>query len=80
MLGIEALSDGARASFLAFVGNLFRFFESDRIQWLRRHLNREHWIGVEHQAGYIAKQPGIQDHCVNAVIGTAKSFKCGSLH
>ena len=59
--GIEGLSDEERARFLAFVGSLFRFFESSRIQWLRRQLYREHWRGIEQQAGYLAKQPGIQD-------------------
>src|ERR1700748_205461 len=33
--GLETLSDEERARFLAFVGSLFRFFESARIQWLR---------------------------------------------
>lgn len=70
--GIDALSDEERARFIAFVGSLFRFFESARIQWLRRQLYREHWRGIEQQAGFLAKQTGIQDfwrerrdwHCI----------------
>jgi hypothetical protein len=70
--GVEALSDEERARFFAFAGSLLRFFESARIQWLRKQLYREHWRGIEQQAGYLAKQTGIQEfwherrhwHCV----------------
>ena len=48
--GIESLSEEEQARFLAFVGSLFRFVESARIQWLRRQLYREHWRGIEQRA------------------------------
>ena len=59
--GTDALSSDERVRFVEFVGSLFRFIESARIQWLRKQLYREHWRGIEQQALFLAKQPGIGD-------------------
>jgi hypothetical protein len=59
--GTDALSNEERVRFVVFVDSLFRFIESARIQWVRRQLYPEHWRGIEQQASFLAKQPGIKD-------------------
>jgi len=75
--GTDALSSDERVRFVVFVGSLFRFIESARIQWLRKQLYREHWRGIEQQALFLAKQPGIGASGASEGIGTARNFSAG---
>jgi hypothetical protein len=59
--GTGGLSDDERVRFFAFVSSLLRFFESARIQWLRKQLYREHWRAIDQQAEYLAAQPGVEE-------------------
>jgi hypothetical protein len=59
--GTAGLSDEERVRFFAFISSLLRFFESARIQWLRKQLYREHWRAIEQQAQYLAVQPGVKE-------------------
>jgi hypothetical protein len=58
--GTEALSDEDLVRFFAFISSLLRFFESARIQWLRKQLDQEHWRAIERQAENLAGEPGVQ--------------------
>jgi hypothetical protein len=59
--GTGGLSDEERIRFFAFISSLIRFFESARIQWMRKQLYREHWRAIEQQALYLAAQPGVEE-------------------
>ena len=71
--GTEALTEDERARFYAFTSSQLRFFESARVQWLRKQLDQEHWRAVARQAQELASEPGVQEfwtrrrhwHCVN---------------
>jgi hypothetical protein len=70
--GTENPSCEERVRFFAFISSLLRFFASERIQWLRKQLYREHWRAIERQAEFLAAQPGVREfwserrhwHCV----------------
>ncbi len=71
--GTASLSDDELVRFYAFTSSVLRFFESARIQWLRKQLDREHWQAIVHQAQDLAGEPGVRDfwaarrhwHCVH---------------
>jgi hypothetical protein len=73
LTGTEALSDEELSRFYAFASSLLRFYESARIQWLRKQLDREHWQAITRQAEDLAAEPGIRQfwaarrhwHCVH---------------
>ena len=44
--GLDGLSEEDRVRFIAFASSLFRFFESARVQWLRKQLDEEHWLTI----------------------------------
>jgi hypothetical protein len=56
----DGLTDQERIRFIVLVGNVFRFYESSRIQWRRDQLDSEFWHGVEVNIREFATQPGIQ--------------------
>ncbi len=55
----ESIGDDEMVRFLAFASTLFRFYESSRVQWLKRLLDDEHWHTIERQACDLSTQPGI---------------------
>ena len=71
--GADALSDEELARFYAFTSSVLRFFESARVQWLRKQLDLEHWRAIERQAQTLAAEPGVRAfwsarrhwHCVH---------------
>ena len=56
----ESLNEDEWVRFIACASAQFRFFESSRVQWLRGHLDDEHWQNIEAQANSFAAQPGIK--------------------
>lgn len=56
----DGLTDLDRMRFVAYTGNVFRFYESSRIQWRRGQLEPELWYAVEVNVRAFAAQPGIQ--------------------
>ena len=60
MSDFEGLIELDRMRFLVFVGNVFRFYESSRIQWRRGQLDSELWHAVEVNIREFATQPCIQ--------------------
>lgn len=56
----DGLTDLDRMRFIAYTGNVFRFYESSRIQWRRGQLDAELWYAVEVNIRAFAAQPGIQ--------------------
>jgi hypothetical protein len=70
--GSEALSDDELARFYAFTSSVLRFFESARVQRLRKQLDPEHWQAIIRQATDLAGEPGVRQfwsarrhwHCV----------------
>ena len=55
----DGLTDQDRMRFIVFTGNVFRFYESSRIQWRRGQLDAELWHAVEVNIREFASQPGI---------------------
>ncbi len=72
LCGVDALSEDELARFYAFTSSVLRFFESSRVQWLRKQLDPEHWQAIVRQAQDLAAEPGVREfwsarrhwHCV----------------
>ena len=56
----DGLTDQDRLRFVVFTGDVFRFYESSRLQWRRGQLDAELWHSVEVNIRAFATQPGIQ--------------------
>jgi hypothetical protein len=56
----DALTEGERVRFFAFVCSMLRFFDSARIQRRRDQLDQEHWPAIERQAKDLAAEPGVR--------------------
>lgn len=56
----DGLIEQDRMRFIVYAGNVFRFYESSRIQWRRGQLDSELWHAVEVNIREFASQPGVQ--------------------
>ena len=56
----DSLTDQDRMRFIVYMSNVFRFYESSRIQWRRGVLEAEHWHSVEVNIRAFATQPGVK--------------------
>ncbi|MBP6014155.1 MAG: hypothetical protein KBA31_18145 [Alphaproteobacteria bacterium] len=56
----DGLTDQDRMRFIVYMSNVFRFYESSRIQWRRGVLEAEHWHSVEVNIRAFATQPGVK--------------------
>lgn len=56
----RALNDDDRMRFLAICSGIFRFYDTQRLQWRHGQLDAEHWHSVQTQIGDIVRLPGIQ--------------------
>lgn len=57
---VDGLTDQDRMRFFVFMGDVFRFYESSRLQWRRGQLEAELWHSVEVNARAFATQPGVK--------------------
>lgn len=60
LVDFDSCSLDERVRFVAQASALFRYYESSRVQWLRRQLDPEHWFTIERQVMSLIAQPGIQ--------------------